>query len=402
MITTELFKSSLGPFDPDTTREIIRNNREAQIEAPVLSLLLTQGRTMRMGDETCTWYSADLPTRTTTINNGGAAYDASSTSIVVTNGAVFGVGDLVLAEATREVLLITGISTHTLTVVRGVGSANGAPAAHANSVANTAVLRRIGPAIGEGATVPADRDYADVAHVNTLQTFRKAVSLTGRTAVLDKQVEDPEAFLTAQAFEELIRDIEHAFMFGGRSAAAGLVDASSRKVTTMGGLYNAITTNVYAVGGAMTKAYFEGTVCAGVFARGSGQKVLIGGTTFMQTIADLYATNAAREESVEVAGMRLRRLVNMHGGELLLMPSRALAGAFVGDALVLDVDDLFRVRYTEGTLDGNPRSGLPNLRSVTLPSGQDAATKEWFAELTLQFGSQAKHARISGVTGASS
>lgn len=398
MYTVAAYESAMAPFDPVYQTEIIRNNRELQVEAPILALLLAQGRTLRVGNETFNWNSADLPTRTTTINNGGTAYDASTTSIVVTAGTTFRVGDLVLCEATREVIFITAISTNTLTVVRGIGSANGGVAAHANSVANTAILRRIGPAMGEASGVAADADFGSTTHTQNIQTFKTTVSVSGRAAVLDAQVEDPLAFNRAQAHEVFLRDIEHAIMFGGRQSS-GVTDAAGKKVTTMHGLYPAITTNVFSVGGTMTKAYLEGTVCAQVFGKGSSVKTLVAGTTLLQTIADLYRSTGWRPEEVEVAGIRLTRVRTMHG-ELLLVPSRALSGAFAGDGLILDMDPEFRLRFTDGTLDGKPRHGLPNLMSVTQTSGTDAQTEQWFAELGLQWGSQSKHARISGVTGA--
>ncbi|MFM9958462.1 MAG: hypothetical protein ACKVZJ_10320 [Phycisphaerales bacterium] len=400
MQTVAIFESTHAPFDPDIVREIIRNNRDLQVEAPILAMCLTQGRTMRVGNQTFTWNSADLPTRTTTINNGGTAYTAGDTSIVVASGAVFLPGDLVVCEATREVLYISAISTNTLTVIRGVGSANGGVAAGTAGVANTAVLRRIGPAMGEASPTPADRDFVSVTHTQTIQTYKVAVSVSGRAAVLDAQVEEPEAFQRAQAFQMFQRDIEHVILFGGRTVT-GVTDAGSRLATTSQGLYNAITNNTFAVGGTMTKAYFEGTVCNPVFSRGSGEKFLVAGPTLFQTLHDLYATNTARNEQVDVAGMRLRRLVTPHG-DLNMVPSRALAGGFAGDGLILDMGPQVMLRYTDGDVGGRPRNGLPNLRPVLLADGTDAVREEWFAELALQFGSQAQHARISGVTGASS
>lgn len=399
MQTVAIFESTMAPFTPDYIAEVIRNHREPQVEAPILSMLLARGRTLTVKNQNFSWNTADLPTRTTTINSAG--YDQTTTSLIVTNAAVFTVGDLVVCEATREVIYVSAINTgtNTLTVQRGIGSANGAVAAAAGSVANGATLRRLGPAMGEASPVPADRDFGSVTHTQTIQTFKKAVSVSGRAAVLTPQVSDPEAFQRAQAFEELLRDIEHVFLFGGR-AATGVNDAGGRLATTSQGLYNAITTNTFAVGGVMTKAYFEGTVCAPVFARGSTEKVLVGGTTMMQAINDLYATNAARQEAVEVAGIRLSRIRTPHG-DLLLVPSRAMSGGFAGDGLILDMDQEFAIRYTEGQLNGQPRIGLPNLVPVVPTNGTDAQTEQWFAELGLQWGSQSKHGRITGVTGAS-
>ena len=398
MQTVAAYESTMAPFDPVYQTEIIRNNRELQVEAPILALLLAQGRTLRVGNETFNWNSADLPTRTTTISNGGAAYDAATTSLVVTSGAVFRIGDLVLCEATREMILVTAISTNTLTVVRGIGNANGGVAASAGSVANTVILRRVGPAMGEASGVPADADFGSTTHTQNIQTFKTAVSVSGRAAVLDPQVESPLAFNRAQAHEVFLRDIEHAILWGGRQGS-GVTNAGGKKVTTMHGLYNAVTSNVFSVGGTMTRTYLEATVCAQVFAKGSSVKTLVAGTILLQTVADLYRSSGWRPEEVEVAGIRLTRIRNMHG-ELLLVPSRALSGAFAGDGLILDMDPEFRLRFTEGELNGKPRSGLPNLMEVTQTSGTDAQTEQWFAELGLQWGSQSKHARISGVTGA--
>src|SRR5690606_13779882 len=66
------------------------------------------------------WFEDQLNPNYSAINNG-AGYDDDDTSIVVDDGGVFRVGDLIKADGGDEVMQVTAINTHTLTVTRGYG-----------------------------------------------------------------------------------------------------------------------------------------------------------------------------------------------------------------------------------------------------------------------------------------
>lgn len=80
-----------------------------------------KGNTEVANNPKFSWLEDNLGARWDAINNV-AGYGDAATSLVVDNGAYFSAGDIVKVPRTKEVLLVSSISTNTLTVVRGFGT----------------------------------------------------------------------------------------------------------------------------------------------------------------------------------------------------------------------------------------------------------------------------------------
>jgi len=384
MLTLAAFAAA--HLTPDITAAVIMNQSGA--DTPLIAQLLARGQIRRTAAERFQWGTDAHPARRTQIDNGGAAYDDATTSLDVDTSAPFYVDALVLCEATNELLLVTAITdANTIVVKRGVG---GGVAAAAGSVANNAFLQVLGPANGEGSPLPAARQSAPTNNYNNVQTLRTPFGLTGRALRVETNTEDEKRRQRMKKFEEHMRDLERLMIHGGIDGGA-LTDSGSRRTTLTQGLRRAITTNVDAVGGTMTKARWF-TACEVCF-RNRTDLLFIVGPTLMQTIYTLYDNQYRIVDSQMTPGLKLTEVSTPFGLARLAL-SRTLTGTYAGEAIALDMAEVF-LRYTEK--DGN--SGRTNLRQSQEAKGTDGQIDEWFSEMGIQWGGEFNHARITGVTG---
>jgi hypothetical protein len=378
-----------GQIDPDIASQLTILNTEKN---PILSTLFLSrpDRQVITGDEQFRWYKQGLPARRTQINNGGAAYDGTTTTIVVDDGSVFEPGSLIFAEATNERMFVQAVAGNSLTVVRGVG----APAAAAGSVANDAWLRNIGFAAGEGSSSPNAKHASATEQKNYVQTFRKSVEITGRASAMATKTQDQRAFQRQLKFEEFLQDHENALIYGA-AADTGVVDSDGRKVTTTGGFIEAIVTNVDNVGGTMTRSRFE-QFCEMAFGYGSGLKTGFSGNTVIDTIASFFRPNEVNTTRDPIVGLRITEVRTQYG-DLRMVYHRGFKPLLAGQMLVVDQDDpLLALMHTNAP----NRDGRPHLNEDIEDAGDDTAKDEWFSEVGLRWGTEENHAILKGVTGA--
>lgn len=378
MLTADTFQ---GALSPDVLSKII--TVQAPDQMPIYAMLVGAGQVRITKSENPKWYASGTAARRTKINGG--PYGAGTTALVVDNAGIFAPNDQLVAEATGEIMFVSAVDTgsNTITVKRSMGSV----AAASGSVADNADLTNIGNAAGEGADSPESRAVGQTPFENWLQTFRKAVELSGRMTRIETLTEDERGHQRKRKFQELMYDIEHAIVHGAMSN--NTTDANGKRVTTMGGLRESVLTNVTNIGGTMSKAAWN-TFCVSVFSYGSNQKVLFGGPTLVQAITDLYDDKVRYVQANSKVGLNVLSVVTPFG-ELQVVNHRGLAGAFAGDGLAVDIGEL-SIRHS--------KDGLPTLKPDTEVKGKDGKRDEFFAELTLEFGSELNHAQIRGVTGA--
>ncbi|WP_115009503.1 DUF5309 family protein [Synechococcus sp. N5] len=382
MIDTENFQ---GAISPDVLETVVRV--QAANENPIYAMLLGGNRILKAKAEKVEWYTTQPASRRTAINNVADNYTDVTTTLAVDDGAMFMIGDTVIAEATGEIMLVTAKpATNSITVSRGIGSVAAADA----SVEDNAYLMNIGNAHGEGAGSPDTSAAQKVQAYNFLQTFRQAVEISGRMERVETLTEDEKAFQRAEAFKEVTRDIEHALVFGARNNS--LADADGKKVTTMGGLREMVTTHVTNQGGAMTHDEFIGW-CESVFDTGSATKTLFAGPSLLTVIHKFYDAKVRHNTTITNVGLRIQAIDTPHG-TLNLVPHKGLRGAYAGDGIAVDTENL-KLRPTEKN-----GGGRLQLKENTQEKGQDSTREEIFAEHTLDFGAEQNHAQLRGVTAA--
>lgn len=372
-----------GALTPDVLSAVIRVQHAEEV--PLYAMMLGAGKVRTAIAERVSWFTSAAGSRRGQINNGGSAYTAGSTVLTVDDASIFRAGDTLVAEATNEIMLVQAVAVgaNTISVTRGTGSVAAAIA----SVADDAFLMNTGNAHGEGSSSPTHRAASKVEVYNLLQTFRQAVEISGRMGRVQTLTEDERAFQRKEAFEQVVRDMEHAFLFGARNA--NLTDADGKRVTTMGGLRESVTTNVTNIGGTISKDELI-DFAASAFTVGSRTKTLFAGPTLLSAIHKLYESQTRITQTVANVGLRIQAVETPHG-TIRLVPHNSFLGSFAGDGILVDVDSLM-MRPSKG--------GELQLKEDTQVKGDDATRDEMFSELSLEYGAEEKHAQIRGVTGA--
>jgi hypothetical protein len=162
----------------------------------------------------------------------------TATSIIVDDGSIFRVGDLVRPGQSTEVILVTGISTNTLTVVRQYGSTTAA------TLANDMVLFILGNAALEGDDAPAARFTNRSRKRNYTQILTATVDVSGSIqAARAYGVQDELNYQKQERMRELLRDLENCVINGVSPAASQQGTSSVRR--SMNGILKLISTNKF-------------------------------------------------------------------------------------------------------------------------------------------------------------
>ncbi len=215
-----------------------------------------------------------------TINNGGSAYTSGTTVLVVDDTTNTLAGDMLRSHVSGEVMRVASVDSSTqITVVRSVGDV----AAHADSVANDAVLYNIGNAFEQGSAAPASRSINPVRVTNFTQIFRNSWALPGTMEAIAPVV---GGSLTAENKQDCgmfhSADIEKAFFFGQKSSGT----IGGKYFTTMNGILESVrslTSNTTTAGSTTTYAQLE-TMLEGCFdtitdgRTGNDRLLFVGGT----------------------------------------------------------------------------------------------------------------------------
>ncbi|MCC7193372.1 MAG: DUF5309 family protein [Phycisphaeraceae bacterium] len=172
------------------------------------------------------------------INDATYTNATTDTSFVVDNGSRFRVGDQIQVANSREVMLVTGVSTNTLTVVRGYGGTTAEP------LADNKALRILGNAALEGDDRPATRFTNRARKSNYTQIFTAAVEVSGsQLAAKQIAVGDELDYQKAERLRELLRDLEQCVVNGVAPVSTPEGSASVRR--TLRGIIPHLATNVF-------------------------------------------------------------------------------------------------------------------------------------------------------------
>src|SRR4030042_522149 len=118
-------------------------------ETPLLDAL---GAPMREGRRTHhEWLEDELLPNKDAVNDSTFTDPSADTDFVVDNGSRFRIGDQIQVEGSEELMLVTGINSNTLTVVRGYAGTT------PENLADNQVINILGNAALEGADKPGAR-----------------------------------------------------------------------------------------------------------------------------------------------------------------------------------------------------------------------------------------------------
>lgn len=350
-------------------------------EAPFVSLL-SKVRKESCQDVAFTWFEDQAVGKYTQVNNGGAAYDENTASIVVDDADIFQIGDLVKCVATGEVVRVTGVTvgTNTIAITRGFGST----AAAAASVANNAYLYRIGQAMAEGYTVGNQLITTKSSKTNYIQIFSRPVQLTETADAVATYGGKRRNYERKKVGVELKKDIETQLLFGEPK-----LDTSGPTYATGGVSYfmGAVSPALNAAG-TLHKDDFDGWL-KDAMNYGSSEKWLFASPLILSQInawADGYMW--ADPGEMKTWGVRFANYTSAFG-TIRIVLNKNFVGPYAGQAFLLDMKELV-YRYLEG-LDLKLSTDLQ-------PKNAHYLLDEYAGHLGLELHNAAKHARIYGVS----
>jgi len=208
-------------------------------ETPLLDAL---GDPMREATSTHhEWLEDELLPNKDAIDDSTFTDPAADTDFVVDNGSRFRVGDQIQVEGSEELMLVTGINSDTLTVVRGYAGTT------AEDLADNQIINILGNAALEGADKPGARFTNRSRCSNYTQIFTAAVEVSGTDmAASQLGLADEMDYQKQERLRELLRDLENTVVNGGQPASNPEGSGSVRR--SMKGIIQHLSTNVFHTG----------------------------------------------------------------------------------------------------------------------------------------------------------
>lgn len=342
------------------------------------------------------WFEDDYAERWAQVDGNACTTGQTTIGVVTGQGVRFVPGDVIAIPRAAgtvtppEVCLVVSISTDTITVTRGHGGTT------AGTIAADSAITFAGTAYAEGALFPQVKSTVPVELCNFTQIFRKPLSLTNTNRALKAYGKDELKLLQFKKAREHKIDINRAFLFGAPSQAT---TAPATALTTTGGLYNRITTNVYDAGGTLTRATLERFSQMAFRYSDKSEKVLLASPTVVSAITQMALSQMQipRPGKTEF-GVSVTRYITGHGTWLIMqdkMLENGVAGknGFGSDAFSLDLDEI-TIRY----LSGNGVNRDTKYLQDVIQDGSDRRADEYLTECGLEVHNEKYHARLYNVT----
>ena len=208
-------------------------------ETPLLDAL---GDSLREATSTHhEWLEDELLPNKDAINDDTYTDPNADTDFVVDHGSRFRIGDQIQVEGSEELMLVTGISTNTLTVVRGYAGTT------PEDLADNQVINILGNAALEGADKPSARFTNRSRCSNYTQIFTATVEVSGTDmAASQLGLADEMDYQKQERLREMIRDLENTVINGGQPASNPEGSGSVRR--SMKGIVPHLATNVFHTG----------------------------------------------------------------------------------------------------------------------------------------------------------
>jgi hypothetical protein len=187
------------------------------------------------------WLEDSLVPNKDTINDSTISDPDGETSFDVAHGDRFRAGDQIQAAGSEELMLVTGVSSNTITVVRGYAGTT------PENIANGQVIHILGNAAIEGDDKPATRFTNRLRCGNYTQIFTAAVEVSGTNiAASHLGISNEIDYQKSERLRELIRDLENTVINGGQPSANPQGSTSVRR--SVKGIVQHIATHIYRPG----------------------------------------------------------------------------------------------------------------------------------------------------------
>jgi hypothetical protein len=187
------------------------------------------------------WLEDELLPNKDMVNDSTFTDPEADTQFVVDNGGRFRTGDQIQVDGSSELMLVSGVSTNTLTVIRGYAGTM------AESLADNQVINILGNAALEGDNKPGTRFSNRSRRGNYTQIFTAVVEVSGTdVAASHLGLADEMDYQKQERLRELIRDLENTVINGGQPTSSPQGGDTVRR--TMKGVVQHLATNVFRTG----------------------------------------------------------------------------------------------------------------------------------------------------------
>jgi hypothetical protein len=337
------------------------------------------------------WIEDALLPNTDTINQGSFSPDAqNATSITVTAGSRFRVGDQVRPGDLREILFVTAVAGNVLTVTRRYGNTP------TGTLANGMKLTILGNAAIEGDDRPAVQFTNRTRRRNYTQIFTSSVEVSGSMQAARKigggaGAADELDYQKQERLREMIRDLENCVING--VAAAANPQGSSTIRRTMNGLIPAISTNQFTPG-------------SGGFPSGGGSGNALNEVLVNTAMRLIWEQASSRIDTIVCGGVQKRRINEFLAATRLFRPDdtryQNRISAYESDfGLCRVVMSRWVPADTLLLLDSSRVNVLPlagrSFHFKPLASTGDSTTGMLVGEYTLEFLNENAHGLIRGL-----
>jgi hypothetical protein len=340
-----------------------------------------------------------LPEITQTSTDDSGTGTTTSIAVTASTGVYFRVNDLLRMETTGEIMRVDNVVGDTLTVTRGIG-VSGSNTANDWGTTNGLYLTRIGHASLQGATMPQIKQIKGVANYNYTQIQRNGYKASRTAQQVGVWAGGVLANSKAQASVQHKIELEDTYWFGQRDLKIG----ASMPQTFTGGILSYINSNnVTAVNGALSVSVLEDVLEKAFRYNTSGEAWAFAGTKAFRAFAvgtgtgmGLLTRVASNEYGAnKTYGVSVNRYVAASGlGAINLVCNRRwndTTTSGVGKAGLLAILDLSKITR-------RPLQDTVHLENRQLPD-EDADTKEFLTESSIEVVHGRCHALATGITG---
>ena len=273
---------------------------------------------VQVGEVKAEWIEDELANSVTALAAAIEATDATTCAVTAGDGAdKFNTDIDTVIRIDQECILVTGVSTDTLTIVRGYGSTTAA------THASLAKVHIISQMEYEGADGKKASARARTKPSNYVQTFSRTVEISGVQEAIKKLggVTSEVDYQIMQAMRSLALELEKTLVMGVRS----YVGNGSSTYRTMGGLWAMIATNHASDSGNIDTTAIEADIKT-IWEAGGVPRAIVTTGKLAQDIANLYASRIQTDINTRIGGVNVTSIINPLGvGPIAIIPHRLLA-----------------------------------------------------------------------------
>ncbi len=329
-----------------------------------------------------------------------------TTDIGVDNIDRWAVGDIGMLEASREVVLVTVVSSGTgaatLTAVRNYGATSGAYTPISVAITDGLDITIIGNAFEQGHALPTLKSTTEVQMNNWCQDVRTPFGLTEIAAAAAVRGEADWPYQMRKSGISHMRKLDWMAMFGRPMPGAGTLYATlNNEPSTSGGMWHFLTggtgfsgtgSDRLAEQAVLTKAEFL-TWVRHAFQYGSRDKVAFVSGIFREQLDTWGISDLQTFTDTKVYGIDVGKWVSSHG-TIAFVTHKMLDGhtGLGGMCFLIDMAEVKFVTYSN--------IGSTRLRTLK-PYEADGSTvkkAEFQTIATLEVKNPEKHACLYGMT----